>query len=144
MVLLKALLLKLIYRLKSLFRRTASSQVGVQQLVAVQGGSSISMSLAAIICLVGVSVAPLYGCHVKKERDQWWVTELKAKRGVVLDVVSAGNIEVDAADKQAIAEQDKENANAKAEMVIRRALAGQPISPGCDQCRIPADRVRVQ
>ena len=99
------------------------------------------ISVSLIVLLAGCAVAPMYGCHRVKERDQWWVQRIAATSGRVTQIVKEGEIAIAKEDAQAIEEMEAINdqrAKDAAELAERRS---KPVSDACSKCSVPAERL---
>ena len=62
----------------------------------------LTISAALVIAVIGLAVAPLWGWHVKRERDAWWRSEIASHSTSVRHAVAAGNAEATATDDEII------------------------------------------
>ena len=99
------------------------------------------LSVSAAILIASLAVLPLYGCHVKKERDQWWGAQIRAKSGRVTQIIKQGDVAIAQEDADAIKglEENHEGRMSEAAELERRRK--EPISESCDRCRVRADRL---
>ena len=102
------------------------------------------LSFSAAILVAALAVLPIYGCHVKGERDQWWISEIRSKNGRVTRIVKDGDVAIAHEDASAIKELEDDHDRRIAEAKELERRRSEPISEACDRCRIPAERLWLQ
>lgn len=102
------------------------------------------LSFSAAILIAALAMLPIYGCHVKGERDQWWISEIRAKSGRVTEIVKDGDVAIAHEDASAIKELEDDHDRRIEEAKELERRRSEPISEACDRCRIPAERLWLQ
>lgn len=104
------------------------------------------LSFSIAILVIGLAISPLAAWRAERNRDAWWVKEIRAKSGRVVAVVNDGNVTISAEDAKAIKEIDDARIKALDELSrlkIQRSKAGQ-LSSDCMRCSIPLDYLRLR
>ena len=89
--------------LDAMKEKISDSQIAHKIRVYADNGPRVSVVFFAVLILAGVLAAPVYGWHVKKERDKWWRAEIAKQSQAVRGVIERGTAEAEATDAEIIA-----------------------------------------
>ena len=115
--------------LKSLKDKIADSQFAHRISVVTDNSPRIPGVFLAVVLMLFACAAPVYGWKVKRDRDQWWRSEIARHSSAVRGVVAQGSAEALATDEdiiKAIGATDADLNKAKSDL----ANANTPVE-GC-------------
>lgn len=115
--------------LKAVKDKITDSQVAHQIRVYSDVGPRVPFLFFCILIALSLAAAPLWGWHVKKERDKWWRAEIAAKSKAVRGVIAQGSAEAEATDDEILRALGDDYAKLNAE-VARLKTSNKPID-GC-------------
>lgn len=100
--------------------------------------------------IIGAIVAAIWAASIfyarwdaSADRDRHWRTEIASKSATVMQIMGTANDKLPAADAARVGELEAEKNALEAELArLRDERERAPLSAACNQCRIPARRLR--
>lgn len=109
--------------------KVKDSQLAHRWTLAVENAPRIPWVLVVLVPVLMMAAAPVYGRHVKKQRDTWWKAEIAKSSSAVRGVMKTGSAEAEATDQEIIDALEKDAAElAKARKTLSTSNA---VVDGC-------------